>query len=236
MGEVGPRFEPGQKFWYSDAGSDTLGSIIELASGKNLEEFVRVRLLVPLGMTETFFHTRKDPKSSDRLASLYGGRPNAWTKFWRSTDEPFYPFPMGSQSLYSTPQDYARFLAMLMDRGASQSFRILSINGINRILTPVSFMKILGSDKEMPTGFPGLKVCYGQMSVLYVPETDSVQKKVIVFGHSGSDGTIAWAWPELDLMILYFTQSRGGSTMLQFESEIHKHLIEPDSRDAATTL
>jgi CubicO group peptidase (beta-lactamase class C family) len=29
------------------------------------------------------------------------------------------------------------------------------------------------------------------------------------FGHSGSDGTMAVAFPEQDAMVLYFTQSRG---------------------------
>ena len=35
-----------------------------------------------------------------------------------------------------------------------------------------------------------------------------------------SDGTWAWAWPELDLMILYFTQTKGGATGLQLETAI----------------
>ena len=39
----------------------------------------------------------------------------------------------------------------------------------------------------------------------------------MILGYSGSDGTIAWAWPERDLMILYFTQSRGTRTGLEVE-------------------
>jgi len=34
-----------------------------------------------------------------------------------------------------------------------------------------------------------------------------------VFGHGGSDGTIAIASPKDDLMLLCFTQSRGGKTV-----------------------
>jgi hypothetical protein len=33
------------------------------------------------------------------------------------------------------------------------------------------------------------------------------------FGHGGSDGTIAIAFPEADAMVLYFTQSRGARTV-----------------------
>ncbi len=37
IGEGGPQFEPGSKFWYSDAGADVLGAIVEQASGSSLE-------------------------------------------------------------------------------------------------------------------------------------------------------------------------------------------------------
>ena len=46
-----------------------------------------------------------------------------------------------------------------------------------------------------------------------------------VLGYSGSDGTIAWAWPDRDLMILYFTQSRGGATPIRLEAESTQALI-----------
>jgi hypothetical protein len=42
--------------------------------------------------------------------------------------------------------------------------------------------------------------------------------KFMVFGHGGSDGTLALAFPEQDLMAFYFTQSRGGWSMWEFES------------------
>jgi hypothetical protein len=52
-------------------------------------------------------------------------------------------------------------------------------------------------------------------------------------GYSGSDGTIAWAWPELDLMILYFTQSRGGVTPIRLEAEIERLLLDPPTGPVA---
>ncbi len=54
-----------------------------------------------------------------------------------------------------------------------------------------------------------------------------------IVGYSGSDGTIAWAWPERDLMILYFTQSRGGSSPIRLEAEIQRLLLEPSSGPVA---
>ena len=74
----------------------------------------------------------------------------------------------------------------------------------------------------MPTGFAGLRSSYGQLMHLYEKDDE-----VMVFGHSGSDGTYAWAWPDQDLMVLYFTQSRGSSTMTRMEAVLDSLLARP---------
>lgn len=230
-GEAGPQFEPGSKFWYSDAGSDTLGAIVEAVSGQRLDEFVSERLLEPLGMEDTFYGCDAEDPRFGRIASLYGGSPKNWQKFWQPTGEPFYPFAWGSQTLYSTPLDYARFLFLWMDGGRTGEEELLSPAAIERTLTPASKMSQLGSDELMPSGFPGLDVYYGQQSVLYAPpgEPGTTKPEVPqVIGHSGSDGTWAWAWPERDLVVLYFTQSRGQVTGIRLESELDRLLIHPE--------
>jgi hypothetical protein len=78
-----------------------------------------------------------------------------------------------------------------------------------------------------PEGFYNLEAYYGQMAIVYVNETNGVSG-VEVIGHSGSDGTYAWAWPKLDLMILYFTQSRGSASGIKLESKIDELLIHPE--------
>lgn len=222
IGARGPDFPPGSKFWYSDAGSETLGAVVEVVSGVTLDRFVRARLLDPLDMNDTFYLTELEAPL-DRFASLYLGAPGAWQKWW-TPGQPFYPFAWGSQSLYSTPADYARFLSMLINGGTYKGRRILSEEAVARILTPVSAMTSLGSDLPALTGFPFTEVYYGQMSVLNV----SADGQVRVFGHSGSDGTWAWAFPEHDLMILYFTQSRGQATGIRLETDLDRLLIHPE--------
>lgn len=217
VGQRGPQFTPGSRFWYSDAGSDSLGALVEVVSGMSLEAFVRERLLEPLAMRDTFYlHEPETPRH--RIASLYYGRAGAWTNIWTPAWD-FYPYAWGSQSLYSTPKDYARFLAMLLDRGIANGGRILSEAAVERILTPISVMTSLGSAVPHPSGFPHTECYYGQMSVLYQSAVG-----MEAFGHSGSDGTWAWAWPEQDLMILYFTQSRGQASGVRLETDI-AHLV-----------
>ncbi|MHC4244668.1 MAG: serine hydrolase domain-containing protein, partial [Planctomycetota bacterium] len=222
IGEEGPEFTPGSKFWYSDAGSEALGAVIEVISGVTLGRFVRERLLYPLDMNDTFYVTEPEAPL-DRFASLYIATPGSWEKVW-TPGEPFYPFAWGSQSLYSTPMDYAKFIFMLMNGGIHNGDRILSEDAVDRILTPVSLMTSLGSDTPAVTGFPFTEVYYGQMSVLNKASDGQLQ----VFGHSGSDGTWAWAFPEHDMMIFYFTQSRGQVTGIRLETDIDRLLVNPE--------
>jgi CubicO group peptidase (beta-lactamase class C family) len=226
VGVAGPQFEPGSRFWYSDAGTDVLAAIVEVASGMDLAAFVQARLLDPLGMSDSFFLSKTTPHAQDRIASLYFGSAGKWARIWKGSEASFYPFPWGSQTLFSTARDYARWLALWLDGGRARGVEVLSEEAVQRTLTPRSSMSMLGSGQPFPTGFSGLTTHYGQLSVLHVPTLDPKAKPVVV-GHSGSDGTIAWAWPARDLMILFFTQSRGGLTPIRLERDIERLLLAP---------
>lgn len=236
IGEKKTEFDPGSKFWYSDAGTDVLGAVSEVLSKMPLGEFRKKRLLDPLGMKDTFTVTKKSPFPKERAASLYTGTMNTWKRFWKPSDEPFYPFAWGSQTLYSTPMDYAKFLAMWMDGGMAREQRVLSKESVARMLTPVCPMTSLGTDVPFPTGFPGHKVYYGQMAMLYMDPKGGESKKPAVIGHSGSDGTFAWAWPDLDLMILYYTQCRGQDTGVRLEKDIYRLLVNPGFNEALLAI
>lgn len=226
-GEAGPEFEPDSKFWYSDAGTDVVGGIVEKVSGLPLNEFIEKELLEPLGMSETFYGIDGSEERLKDVASLYVGSPRAWVRFWTPKEEPFYPFAWGSQTLYSTTTDYAKFLALLMDEGKVGDKQILSKAAVERILTPVSEMTMLGNDAKFPTEFKDLQAYYGQMAVLYCDQ-GKPENGIKIFGHSGSDGTGAWAFPEQDLIVMYYTQSRGGVSVVRIERDLDRLLFNPD--------
>ena len=230
IGEEGPEFEPGSKYWYSDSGADVLGAIVETVTGNTIDQYITEYFLAPLGMNDSFYlHNYHGSRLQD-ISSLHVGLQGNWSKIWKPGDTLFYPFAVGSQSLYSTPVDYARFLSMLMDNGMAGEQQLLSPEAVRRIVTPVSIMTSLGMDVEFPTTFSGLKVCYGQMSIIYT-END-INGKPLIFGHSGSDGTYSWVWPEQNLMLLYFTQSRGTMTGISLEGQIDKLLVNPNAYTA----
>lgn len=229
VGARGPDDEPGSRFWYSDAGTDALGAIVEVVSGMRLDEFVREELLEPLGMADSFYDLDPDDPRRAEIACAYMGRPGSWNRFFDPATGALYPFAWGSQTLYSTPVDYAKFLALWLDGGRAGDRAILSPEAVERTLAARSEMSMLGSDARFPTSFRGLEVFYGQMAVVHCPAGAPGEHAPTIVGHSGSDGTIAWGWPKLDLMILFFTQSRGGTAVLRLEEAIERLLLAPDA-------
>ena len=117
VGERGPQFPPDSRFWYSDSGTDVVAAIVEVVAGTTIDAFVHEELLVPLGMTDSFYYLDGDDPRRSRISSLYFGGRGKWQRFLDPDEGPFYPFAWGSQTLYSTPTDYAKFLYMWMDGG-----------------------------------------------------------------------------------------------------------------------
>ncbi|MEM7049111.1 MAG: serine hydrolase domain-containing protein [Acidobacteriota bacterium] len=214
-------FEPGSKFQYSDAGSDTLGAIVEQVTGTSAAEFIEQRILEPLGMSDSVTLLDSESEGRQRVPSAYSGGTGAWERHWSPTEDPpiFHLF-LTSQSLYSTTTDYARFLALWMDGGMLGDQRLLSTAAIRRGLTPVHHFE------RYPSTFENLKLSYGQQWMVYTPEGGAANP--LIFGHGGSDGTHAWAWPEQDLMVLFFTQSRGSLAGMSLEEVLQTALVDRD--------
>jgi CubicO group peptidase (beta-lactamase class C family) len=219
-GKKGPTVPPGSRFQYSDDGADTLGAIVSAISGQPTEAFITTRILEPLGMRDTFPLVRDAGDKLHRFTPAYAGSRGNWMRFWSPENEPIFPYFLASQGMYSTTKDYARFLAMYLDGGRARDKRVLSEAAVERTLEPAI-------DTGSPTGFARLSTYYGQMMVDYV----DADRKLVAFGHNGSDGTWAYAWPEHDLMVLYYTQSRGNVTGLDLEAAISRLLL--DGTDAA---
>ncbi|MEM7248722.1 MAG: serine hydrolase domain-containing protein [Acidobacteriota bacterium] len=216
----GPDFVPGSDFQYSDAGSDTLGALVAHVSGMPVHELVTQRILQPLGMNDSRTLLKAGSSELARVPTAYSGGTGNWQPHWSPEAGPLFPLYLTSQSLYSTVDDYARFLALWMDGGRSGGRLLLTDDSVASALTPAFLMP------GGPTGFSDLVAGYGWQWVVYPPAAHGLSGRPAVFGHSGSDGTHAWAWPEHDLMVLFFTQSRGTTVGLRLEELLHATLVE----------
>jgi len=198
IGEIGPTHVPGDRYNYSDAGSSTLAHVVSVVSGMPAEDFIRTNIIDPLGLGDTDCNMFKDNPLRPCVSSTYRRMGNNWMKYWVNTIRQAVPYFRGSGGMYSTTLDYAKFLAMWMDKGESGGKRFLSPEMVETALSPSS-QSVRGNEG------------YGYQWQIF-RESDGV------FGHGGSDGTVAIASPKDDLMFLCFTQSRGGSAVSQMRS------------------
>ena len=213
-------FEPGTGFRYSDQGTDTLTALVEIVSGQPAEAFIQARILDPLGMDESRCLLTPEHLLDGRSASKYAGSAGHWNRYWQPSDGPLFPVFLGSQALYSTVEDYARFLDMLMARGRGPDGRLLKSSSVRRI-TSAGPHPMVSS-----TGLPGAETGYGSLMQLWTqPAEKEGRRDLVAFGHTGSDGTYAWAFPEQKTMVLYFTQSRGNVTGLRLEEVLGELLL-----------
>ena len=161
-------FNPGDRFEYS-LSVDVLGRLVEVVSGKPLDEFLRTRIFEPLGMKDTYFYPPEN--KLDRLATAYTYYPDKGLN--RFPDTPIkegnfsysadYPSRgpkklfSGGAGLVSTAMDYARFCQMMLDGGKLGNTRLLSRKTVE-LMTHDQLGKI-GPDQGFGLGFgvSGLK-------------------------------------------------------------------------------
>jgi CubicO group peptidase (beta-lactamase class C family) len=155
-------FNPGERFEYS-LGVDALGYLVEVLSGKPLDEFFRARIFEPLGMQDTYFFPPEEKVK--RLAAAYTWYPEKGLS--RFPDAPItegafsytadYPYRgpkklfAGGAGLCSTAMDYARFCQMMLDGGKAGSTRLISRKTVE-LMTSDRLGKI-GPDQGFGLGF-----------------------------------------------------------------------------------
>lgn len=125
--------QPGEA-WVYGYNTDILGCVVERASGKPLDVFIRERITGPLGMRDTWFFVPQEHRG--RMTAVYRSGPDG--RAVRGDDGPrgqghYVDGPRksfaGGAGLVSTARDYARFLEMVRNGGVLDGVRILSPNG-----------------------------------------------------------------------------------------------------------
>jgi CubicO group peptidase (beta-lactamase class C family) len=130
-------FNPGER-WNYGLNVDVLGYLVEVVSGKPLDQFLKERVFEPLGMDNTFFYVPQD--KVDRLATAYTwyerkglsrfpDTPITEGTFSYSADYPVRgPKKLfsGGAGLCSTASDYARFCQLMLNKGKLGKAQLIS--------------------------------------------------------------------------------------------------------------
>ncbi len=110
--------QPGTSWDYGHS-TDVAGRIIEIVSGQSLGAFLQERILTPLGMIDTAFFV--PPDKQDRVAKPFAKDPDTGESVTLTETN----FESGGGGLWSTMDDYERFVQMLYLGGALGNTRIL---------------------------------------------------------------------------------------------------------------
>src|SRR6266851_2809470 len=194
--------QPGAEWNYSRS-TDILGRIIEVVSGKSLGAFLTERILAPLRMAETAFHT--GPENADRLAEPFPTDP--WTgekvQLFNMLEKPV--MESGGGGLVSTTMDYARFCQMLLSGGVLDGVRIISRKTLQLMASDHLGPKVKLETHLVPPGHSfGLGFAVRTLEGM-APFAGSVGQ----FFWSGMGGTFFWIDPKEELFAVFMSQGPG---------------------------
>jgi CubicO group peptidase (beta-lactamase class C family) len=216
-------FEPGSKYEYCNAGINTAGRIIEVASGLGYGEFLEQRLFRPLGMTHTtFWPSEEQIKTLAKTYKLNAAK----TDLEEAPLDPFtYPLtdrsrqPLPAGGVFSTAADLARFCQMFLGGGAIDGTRVLSEDAVRQMSTvETGDIKINGNDAE-GYGFG--------LVVRKQPSPEGLDAGS--FGHRGAYKTAMWMDPAKHRIFIFLIQSSGslsGTDGVKMESTFMKAALE----------
>ena len=187
------RYEVGVTYKYTDVGFIVLGELVEKLTGRNVDQFSREEIFVPLGMNETTFMPTGDLAARCAPTEYIDGQ-------WRLAevhDPRSYRLGgiAGHAGLFSTADDLARYCRMLMNDGELDDVPILNEETVREMTTP---RELPGDDNGWRTyGFSTHTSERSARGIVFDPESS--------FGHTGWTGTAYWIDPVNDLFYVLLT-------------------------------
>lgn len=143
-----PLFEDPGTNWRYGISTTILGRLVEVWSGKPLEDYLQERVFRPLGMTDTGFWV--EPERADRLATVYRASREGELRPYQMEEIPFTEQPVlieGGVGLVASTMDFLRFSQMFLNGGELDGNRVLqpetvtmmTVNRIPDALLPIGF-------------------------------------------------------------------------------------------------
>jgi CubicO group peptidase (beta-lactamase class C family) len=194
--------QPGSEWNYSRS-TDILGRIVEVVSGKSLSAFLTERILAPLQMAETAFHTGEE--NAGRLAEPFPTDPWSGEKvqLFNMLEKP--AMESGGGGLVSTTMDYARFSQMLLGGGVLDGNRIIGRKTLQLMASNHLGASVKVDSPLMPAGH-GFGLGFAVRTQAGVaPFPGSVGQ----FFWSGMAGTFFWIDPVEELFAVFMMQGPG---------------------------
>ncbi|MDF2703775.1 MAG: beta-lactamase [Rubrobacteraceae bacterium] len=189
--------EPGTVWTYTDHGFATLGQIVEDVCGQPLDRYLREHVFEPLGMATS--DLLRSERVQARLATGYTlGSKGAKAVTDRQG------VTAAASSIYSTPSDMARYVAVLVGGGSGEH---------GSILKPETLAMMFEPHYQPNPRIPGMGLAFWRVDLGGHP---AVEHQGVIFGFNSQ----IFLAPDEGVGVMAFTNgSRNAATWLTGETE-----------------
>lgn len=179
-------FPPGSQIGYSDLGYAVLGVLAERVTGQDFPELVRVSVLEPAGLKDTFFPLR-GMSEVGRIARVVGmlGEGTRWAMYG-----PEYGLRLAHPAwgVMASLPDLVRF------------FLFFTPHAPGRLLSRATVAAMTRRQTAESLGLPGWGLGF-EVGGGYFGEVDLFSPAA--FGHTGATGCAVWYDPAYDLLVAF---------------------------------
>jgi CubicO group peptidase (beta-lactamase class C family) len=206
--------QPGSEWNYS-VSSDVLGHLVAVIASQPFDEFLRERVIRPLGMADTEFFVPSD--KVNRFAANYEKGPDGRLRLLEDPETSRFlrppRAPSGGGGLLGTARDYMRFCQMLLNRGVHGSTRLLG-RKIVELMTKNHLngdMAAMGQPRFAESNYYGIGFGLG-FSVMLDPVKAQIVGSPGEYAWGGMASTAFWVDPEEEMAVVMMTQLTPSST------------------------
>ena len=200
--------QPGAEWNYSVA-TDVLGHLVAVVSGQDFADFLRDRVIGPLGMVDTDFHVPAG--KLPRLAANYSLFRDRTLKLYDDAVGSRFSAPpavaSGGGGLVSTAADYMRFCRFILGRGELDGTRLLGRKTVDLMLMNHldGDLAAMGQPRFSETAYTGIGFGLG-FSVMLDPARAQILGTPGEVAWGGLASTAFWIDPAEDLAVVLLTQ------------------------------
>ena len=232
LARVPLEFSPGTS-WNYGVSTDVVGHLVSLASGLPFDEFVRTRILVPLGMHDTDFHVpeAKIARFADCYVRSAAGA-LAPAQLGSFLEPP--RAPSGGGGLVGTAADYLRFCEMLRRGGELGGVRLvgpktLALMRMNHLPGGKDIADLAPPGMFSEAAYQGMGFGLG-FAMVTDPARYGVTASMGDFSWGGMASTAFWVDPVEDVCVVFMTQLMPSSTYpirRELRTMVNAAIVEP---------
>ena len=200
------KYAPGSKYEYSNFGAGILGSLIEIATGMNVNDSAREGLFLPLGIDASYAPTKLD--HPEKISAIFNGskqqklsRSRLLKNPWDESVNPDKHYRITYGSLWIKGRDLCRLGILLCNGGELDGQQVLQPETVAEMMSSQNGKGVVTCDSP-----------YG----LCINRVDNLLKDRMIYGHQGmTDNVICNLYFDPETEFVFAMVTNGANNYMQ---------------------